>query len=367
MTEEQGPPGAGALSNAATAVMVVLAVFTLVLVALSFPAGAYAVFGGGLANGTLSYQTSWAAGPIPNNFLWVGPLPVHLLFGAPIGAVFLLLLAVYAALFARAYLQRERPAAAVRSALRTGVASLLGSPFIVVLVSIGFLVFSATIVSGVSEAFAGSVGNPFSNVPALYELDSLAFAPLREELGFRVVLIGVVAFVLSMGKPLREAAKSLWRPSAAYEGLVAGGAASMIIWIATGASAVTFGVCHVNCGGGGGWTWAKFPEALWGGVVLGYLYVKYGLHVAVLTHWGIDYLGSVFAFYGQAAYGISASSASREYVGQYLVDLDMVLLFGLACFVLVTYLGVKKFLEGRKGGALSVIDKGPPAGGGPQP
>ena len=100
--------------------------------------------------------------------------------------------------------------------------------------------------------------------------------------------------------------------------------------------------------------------------MLGFLYVKYGFHVAVLTHWGVDYLGSVFAFYGQAAYGIPFNSSTTEYVGQYLVDIDMLLLFGLASFILVAYLGVKKYLARRGARETVLVDKGPPPGVVPQ-
>ena len=360
MTEEAGVSKAGVLSNAATAVVMVLLLFTLVLVMLSFPAGLFAVFHGGLSS-----QLGYAS--LVNTFLWVGPVPAVVPFMVPLGGLFLVLSMIYAGFFLLGLLQKRSPIGAVRDAFHEGIGSIMNSPFVVLLVSIGFLNFSATVVSALSEAAAGSVGNPFAHVDLLLELGSLTFAPLREEFGFRVVLIGLVALILSIGKPTREAVKSLWRPSAAYEGLVVGGAASTIIWIATAASAATFGVCHITCGGGGGWNWSKLPEATWGGIVLGYLYVRYGFHVAVLTHWGIDYLGSVFSFYGQAAYGIPAGSTTTEYIGQYLVDLDMILLFGLACFMLVLYLGVKRILERRRLRETFLVDKGPPTGGGPRP
>ncbi len=353
--EEQGTPDAGQASKSVTVVLLVLLAFTLVLVVLSFPAGAYAVFSGGLSS-KLGYASF-----VPT-FLWLGPESVLLPFTVPIGGVFLLISAVYVGFFVLGFLQPRSPFEAARGAFSSGVGALAGSPFIVTLVAIGFLNFTAIIVTALSQAAAGSVGNPFSGVDPLLEFGSLAMAPLREEFGFRMVLIGLVAFVLSIGKPTREALRALWRPSAAYEGALVGGGASVIIWAATAASAATFGVCHVTCGGGGGWNWSKLPEATWGGLVLGYLYVKYGFHVAVLTHWGIDYLGSVFSFFGQAAYGIPAGSTTAEYVLQYLVDVDMVLLFGLACFILVTYLGVKKYLGTRRDAG--VVDKGPPLGGG---
>ena len=353
MTPEGEAPGPGGASRLATTFLLVLMGFTVILIVLSFPAGVYAVFHGGLST-TLAY------GSLVTTYLWIGPIPAISPFTVPLGGLFLALTAIYAGLFIFGFRQSPGPEKAAREALRSGVGSLMTSPFFVILVSIGFLSFTAIIATWLSELGAGSVGNPFSNVDPLLEFGSLTFAPLREEVGFRLVLIGLVAFVLSMGKPAREAVKSLWRPSAAYEGVAVGGTASLIIWLATGASAVTFGVCHITCGGGSGWNWAKFPEAAWGGLVLGYLYVRYGLHVATLAHWGVDYLGSAFSFFGQSAYGVSLTSAN-EFVGQYAVDLDMLWLFGLASFLLVVYLGVKRLAARRP--ATGVVDKGPPTGG----
>ena len=45
-----------------------------------------------------------------------------------------------------------------------------------------------------------------------------------------------------------------------------------------------------------------------GGLFWGYLYIRYGFHVAVLAHWGVDYLGSVFYFMSQG--GSSAAWTS---------------------------------------------------------
>jgi hypothetical protein len=85
--------------------------------------------------------------------------------------------------------------------------------------------------------------------------------------------------------------------------------------------------------------------------------------VAVLAHWGVDYFGSVFAFFGQAAYGISWNSNSTEFLGQYLVDFDIVYLFGLASFLVVFYVGIKKLVAWRsKGLQPDLVHKSPNEG-----
>ena len=360
---EPAPPDAGVLSKLVTVVFVVLFGLTIALVIFSFPAGLYAVFHGGLS----SQVPPLGYGTFVETYLWIGPVPAIIPLAVPIGGLFILLTIIYAGLFLFGALQPRSAVQAIREAFRTGVGALTSSPLVVILVAIGFLWFSLNTIADISSVAAGPVGNPFTNIDPLLEFGSLTMAPLREELGFRLVLIGLVAFILCMGKPVRQALKALWRPSVAYEGALVGGATSVIIWLAVVASAATFGVCHVNCGGSGGYNWSYLPAATWGGLVLGYLYVKYGLHVAILTHWGIDYLGSVYSYFGQSAFGISANSGTTVYIGQYLLDVDMFFLFGIVCFILVVYLGVKRLAERRRAASLGFVDKGLQPGGGIEP
>lgn len=193
-------------------------------------------------------------------------------------------------------------------------------------------------------------GAPIGNLPTggndLWAFLELTLAPLREEFGFRVLLIGVAAVLVTLPRPGSSVLKTLWRPSAAYEGVDNNTAILVVIWAAGAFSAGTFGACHVACGGGG-WEIGKLPEAVYGGVVLAYLYIRYGFHIAVLAHWGIDYLPSVFAFYGQGAYGIPWTSAPG-YLLQQVVTADLFGVFGIACLLAVAYIGVVKLVNRRR-------------------
>ncbi|MDA4126399.1 MAG: CPBP family glutamic-type intramembrane protease [Thaumarchaeota archaeon] len=326
-------------------VFLVLLLFTVALVVLSFPVGLYSVFSGNLSK-VFDYNS------LSRPYFWIGPLLAYVPFRVPVGSVFAALSVIYVGMFVLSFRQGSNPISAVSRSLKEGEQALFSSPFIVTIITIAFLTFTASVM----DVFISSTGVQIGTISGdpLALLAGFTSSPLVEELGFRVVLIGVIAMILCLGRPARTALKALWRPSAAIEGLAVGSGASLLIWGATGFSAVTFGACHVLCGST--WDIGKFPEAAYGGLVLGYVYVKYGLHVAVLAHWGVDYLGSVFAFFGQAAYGIPWNTTSHEFLGQYLVDLDMLLLFGLASFLLIVYVGIKK-LMGMKKETLDV-DKG---------
>jgi hypothetical protein len=340
------------------AVFVSLLVLTVVLMAVSIPIGFYSVFSGRLS-------TSFTYSSLIQPYLWIGPAVEFVPFQVSAGALFTALTAIYVAFFLYSLREPEGPLRSIVKSFREGLGALVSSPFLVAIIAIGFLIFTTSIVDSVIS----STGTPIGSLPSedpLALLVSLTFSPLIEELGFRVLLIGVVALILSMSRPWRTALSTLWRPSKAIEGLAVGSGASMIIWAATGFSAVTFGACHVICGGST-WDIGKIPEAAYGGFVLGYLYVRYGFHVAVLAHWGVDFFGSVYAFFGQAAYGVPWNSSTTEFVGQSMVDIDMLFLFGLACFLIVVYLGVRRAARWRSGEPADELDKAVLYGGEDRP
>jgi hypothetical protein len=358
---EPGPLPVGSQRLRADSVFVVglfvaLLVFTIGLVVLSVPAGIYAVFSDRLSS---VYDFNTLARP----YLWIGPVVWVTQLSVSLGAWFLTFTGVYVLFLAYAFWQAVRPPRAIASSFREGFSSITSSPFLVTIIAIGFTTFAAYIIDSVVSSSGVAIGGPSGDPLTIFM--GFTAAPLVEEFGFRVVLIGIVALVLSVGLPWKDALKSLWRPSRVTEGLAVGSGASMIIWAATGFSALTFGACHVVCGNTS-WDIGKLPEAAFGGLVLGVLYVKYGFHVAVLTHWGVDFVGSAFGFFGQAVYGIPwAASPPQEYIGQYLVDIDMVRLFGVASFLLVIYLAVRRLVIGRSaaslGGFKEEMDGGTPS------
>ena len=319
-------------------VFLALLVLTIVMVALSFPAGIYAIFSGGLS-------TQFSINSVIRPYLWIGPVAEFVQVGINAGAWFLALLAVYAYFLIYAARQVRTPFGAMADSFKSGVEELFTSPFIVTMIAIGFLIFTTSIIDSFIAPYL-PIGNISGDAFGVFV--GLTYPPLVEEFGFRVLLIGTVAFILSMGKPLKTSLEAVWRPSKVYEGLAVGSGASIIIWVAMGLSALTFGACHVYCGSNS-WQIGKLPEAVYGGVVLGYVYVRYGFHVAVITHWGVDYLGSAFSFFGQAAYGIPWDSTAKEFFGQVILDYDMLFLFGLASFLLVLYVGIKKLTSRNKG------------------
>lgn len=142
---------------------------------------------------------------------------------------------------------------------------------------LGFTFVTTLIVVGIQIAF----GMPFdvpSNMPeggspdALY---SYANAAVWEEIISRVFLIGIPMLIISLYKKQE-------RP---FRTLLGGFGFSKAAVILVIVSSLLFGYAH-----SGGWGASKILPASIGGFVMGYLYVRFGLHAAILYHFLTDYL-----------------------------------------------------------------------------
>ncbi len=107
-------------------------------------------------------------------------------------------------------------------------------------------------------------------------------APLSEEIGFRVFIIGLASFILYLAKTDRfdpaEALISLIQPNKVHDYESGLKTLYKIVVI----QAILFGFAHLL--GGGGWEIGKVTTASIAGIYLGYLFVKYGVTSAILGH-----------------------------------------------------------------------------------
>ena len=140
------------------------------------------------------------------------------------------------------------------------------------------LVLCATLVLNVICALpsVGSsidIDNPIGFVPdALY---AYANAAVWEEVITRIVFIGVPMAIMAACH-LR---KDFWK----Y--LLGGFGMSRLAIVLIFASALVFGFAHMS-----GWgLWKVLPTFI-SGIALGYLYVRFGVHISIMMHFAIDYM-----------------------------------------------------------------------------
>jgi hypothetical protein len=331
-------------------VFLILAALTLALVILSFPAGVYAYYFGHLSESNLS-----AASPIQGVYMFLGPAVVALPVQTTLGVVFGVLVAIYLAMVLMAAFQGRGLIAAARASFSEGFGALFSNTLFVALIAMGFLVFTDVIFT----ALTSQAGIPVGSLPGdpFELLSSLTIAPIREEFGFRMIIIGALAVVACVGLPWKTALRALWRPSAVSDAKGNDTATTALLTVGLVISSVTFGLVHILANSG--WQIGKLPVTTYAGFVLGYLYIRYGFHVAVLAHWSVDFFSSVFSYLA-----LSAPSGSWvSNLGLILDDtlsIDLLGLFGIASVALVIYTGARRYLKWKASRSASNLESSTP-------
>ncbi len=134
----------------------------------------------------------------------------------------------------------------------------------------------------VQQGFGISITSPpFEN--DLVQFLSVSVAPIIEEVGFRVVLIGVPLFLFySHKQSVRLFFRSLWNPSANLP--ITNHKKVIVLIVLVG---IFFGVSHIMTEQ---WSQGKFAQAAMSGIILGWVYYRYGFVAAILIHWATNYV-----------------------------------------------------------------------------
>jgi hypothetical protein len=218
-----------------------------------------------------------------------------------LGQLFIVLWTIYIVLFAIALNGPFKSLlGSIRSASTRGIEALMDNAMFATLLVFPVVLWGTVALSLIQEAVGVSTGS-LPTIDPLLEFVELAIAPFREEIGFRVIPIGVAALIVIAAKGrVRDGLLALWHPSRylkksdtpeQYKRHL------RLIYAMIAVSAVLFGLAHVLLGAG--WGPGKIASAAVAGVALGGLYYVYGLPSAILLHWSIDYFLSVFGFNNQ--------------------------------------------------------------------
>ena len=213
-----------------------------------------------------------------------------------LGSLFLVLWTIYLILFAVALNGPIRNVwSAVKASAGKGTEALFDNSMLATLIVFPVVVWVTVALSLLEQAGGISTGS-LPPADPLLQFVELSIAPLREELGFRVIPIGIAAMLIlfSSGR-FRDGLMALWHPARylkkndspeKYRRHLT------TIYVAIILSAILFGLAHVLLGAG--WGPGKILSAAVAGVGLAGLYYLYGLPAAVLLHWSIDYFLSIF-------------------------------------------------------------------------
>ena len=252
---------------------------------VSFPVGAFVVFDSEIG-GDINHQL-----PITHLEIFSGGGIHYAPIDITIGDVFALFWAIYLALFTIAILGPNRGfmvelshvIASGRYRMSKNINYMAG-----ITSWFSILVVVSVIVTWTQDAVGiPTIPPPITN--DLVQFFMISIAPLLEETGFRLILVGIPLFLLySNRSSLRHFLSCLWRPAPLIEGNDYKKALLLVVITGT-----LFGFAHIALGEP--WTEGKFAQATIGGIILGWVYIRYGFVVAVLVHWATNYFVYAYA------------------------------------------------------------------------
>lgn len=227
--------------------------------------------------------------------------PFEIPVNISLGALFVSLWTIYVIIFA---IGLNGPYKSITCALRQtakeGVDAIFQNSMLAVFVTFSPLFWLTYLITEV-ESIGGIHTGSISQVNSFLLLLELTIAPLREEIGFRVVPIGVVALlILFSRKRYKDGILALWHPSRylkkndtpdRYKTDLKPIAATVIL------SSLIFGSEHYLLGG---WGPGKILSASVAGFALAFLYYELGLPASILLHLAFDFFLVVYYIGGES-------------------------------------------------------------------
>ena len=163
------------------------------------------------------------------------------------------------------------------------------------------LILVSALINTVQEKF-GIVITPPTATNDLIQFFYVSLAPVMEEFGFRLLLIGIPLFALySNRSSLKYFLKSLWNPDNLN---ICDSKKAILLIVFVG---VLFGFAHIAFGES--WSHGKFAQATASGIILGWVYLRYGFVASVLIHWATNYFIFSYANFVSQLNSISLESA----------------------------------------------------------
>ena len=254
-------------------------VFGLLLI--SFPIGLFVVFESDIG-GDINFDY-----PLTHLELFEGTALYQNQFDISIGDAFVLLWSFYAVLFTISILGPKHGFfKSLSSIISLGKFDSGKNYMFGITKWFSILILVSALIHFIQEKFG------IETVPPLGGNDLIQFfyvslAPLIEEFGFRLILIGIPLFALySRRTSGKYFLRCLWNPGS-LEIHDSKKAIFLIIFVG-----VLFGFAHIAFGES--WSEGKFAQATASGIILGWVYLRYGFVVSLLIHWATNYF--VFSY-----------------------------------------------------------------------
>ena len=266
------------------------------LLLISFPIGIYVVFESDIGD-DINYDY-----PITHLDIFSQTAVYQSSIDMSIGDAFVILWMFYLILFVIAIIgPKQNFLKSISSIISVGKYNVKLNYMMAITQWLSILIFISAIINFIQESF-GIVTMPPLGDNNLIQFFYVSLAPLLEEFIFRIILIGIPLFALySSRSSIRYFLKCLWTPSSLN--LVDSKKAILLIVFV----GILFGFAHIAFSDS--WSEGKFAQATAGGMILGWVYLRYGIVTSLLIHWATNYFIFAYAHFISQINYVSLESA----------------------------------------------------------
>tara|TARA_Y100000590_G_scaffold117675_1_gene134523 strand:+ start:1498 stop:2487 length:990 start_codon:yes stop_codon:yes gene_type:complete len=280
------------------------------LMIVSFPLGAYAIFNSDIGN-DIDYNF-----PLEKFDMFIAGVNLQIPLEYEIGDIFVIAWSIFIILFVISFLgPKKNFIKTIGDILSRGKNSFSDNYMINIIKWFSILVLISAVITIIQESF-GIITEPPDTANDLILFLQISLAPITEEIGFRLVLIGIPLFLIYSHKSsIKFFFKSLWNPYSNLHIYENKKAIALIIGVG-----IFFGIAHVISGEP--WTTGKILQASVGGIILGWVYFRYGLAAAIILHWATNYFIYSYLFLISEINEISVQNAmSHSMIGTFEIIL----------------------------------------------
>ena len=281
------------------------------LMVLSFPTGVYLVFNSEIGD-DITYEY-----PMDSLSLFLAGIGFEAPIEFELGDGFVVIWCIFLILFTIAIFGPKTNFVTVLQAMITGGKYKIQDNYIVATIKwFSILVIVSAGIIGIQELAGISVEQPEST-NQLVQFFDISLAPIIEEIGFRVILTGIPLFALySQRSSLRTLGKSLWWPWQNLQNVNTKRALIVIVTVG-----ILFGAAHIFSDES--WSSGKLAQAIASGIIIGWVYYRYGLVPAILIHWATNYF--VYS-YGYIVADINQISINNAFSHSLLTTVELILI-----------------------------------------
>ena len=298
------------------------------LMILSFPLGAYAIFNSDIGN-DIDYSF-----PLEKFDIFIAGVNVQIPIEYEIGDVFAVFWSIFIILFIITFLGPGKNfVKTIGDILSNEKNSFTDNHMFNIIKWFSILVLLSAVITIIQENF-GITTEPPDTVNDLILFLQISIAPITEEIGFRLILIGIPLFLIYSHKSsIKFFFKSLWSPYSTLH--IYDKKKAIAIIIAVG---IFFGVAHIISGEP--WTAGKMLQASISGIIIGWVYFRYGLAAAIILHWATNYFIYSYLFLISEINGISVQNASSHSM---IDTFEAILIISGMISLTMLFLNYKKF------------------------